>query len=127
MENKIYSNLPIRQTTQDSADATKKYFNQYFNAPVEIDNNFTVSIKSFFEKRGFSASSAESIALVILTQAKKDNFNPQQIIDSLSGLSNVEISGIVAEILNYNRFKTSSLGIYIAPSAADEIQRNILA
>ena len=81
----------------------------------------------FFEKRGFSASSAESIALVILTQAKKDNFNPQKIIDSLSGLTSLEISGLVAEILNYNRFKTSSLGIYIAPTAADEIQRNILA
>jgi hypothetical protein len=127
MENKLYSNLPIQQTTQDSADPTKKYFDQYFNAPVDIDNNFTISIKSFFEKRGFSTSSAESIALVILTQAKKDNFNPQQIIDSLSGLTNLEISGLVAEILNYNRFKTSSLGIYIAPSAADEIQRNILA
>ena len=123
----MFSNLPIQQTTQDSADTTKKYFDQYFNAPIDIDNNFTLSIRAFFEKRGFSASSAESIALVILTQAKKDNFNPQQIVDSLTGLSNVEISGLVAEILNYNRFKTSSLGIYIAPSAADEIQRNILA
>jgi len=127
MENKLYSNLPIRQTTQDSADPTRKYFDQYFNAPVDIDNNFTISIVSFFEKRGFSTSSSESIALIILTQAKKDNFNPQKIIDTLSGLNNLEVSGLVAEILNYNRFKTSSLGIYIAPTAADEIQRNILA
>lgn len=123
----MYSNLPIQQSTSDSSNATKKYFDQYFNTPVDIDNNFTVSITSFFEKRGFSASSAESISLVILTQAKKDNLNPQQIVDSLTGLTNVEISGLVAEILNYNRFKSSSLGIYIEPSAADEIQRNILA
>lgn len=123
----MFTNLPIEQSTSDSSNSTKKYFDQYFNTPVDIDNNFTVAITSFFEKRGFSSSSAESISLVILTQAKKDNLNPQQIVDSLSGLSNVEISGLVAEILNYNRFKSSSLGIYIEPSAADEVQRNILA
>jgi hypothetical protein len=47
-------------------------------------------------------------------------------MDSLSGLSDVELSGLVSEILNYNRFKSSTLGIYIAPTASDEIQRNIL-
>ena len=52
--------------------------------------------------------------------------NAAIIMDRLSGLSDVELSGLVSEILNYNRFKSSTLGIYIAPTASDEIQRNIL-
>jgi hypothetical protein len=39
----------------------------------------------------------------------------------------VEISALVGEILNYNRFKTSSLGITRPPTPAEEIQRNIIA
>jgi hypothetical protein len=124
----MYSNLPTGQAQEslDNASATKKYFDNYFNSPIELDNQSTEAIKAYFQKRGFSESSSESIALVILTQAKKDNLNANVIIDSLSGLIDVELSGLVAEILNYNRFKTSSLGIYLNPVAADEVQRNIL-
>jgi hypothetical protein len=49
-----------------------------------------------------------------------------QIMDTLTGLSNVEISGLVAEILNYNRFKTSSLGVSQLYAPADDVVRNIL-
>jgi hypothetical protein len=124
----MYSNLPITnvQETLDSASATVKYFNNYFNSPVELDNQSAEVIKAYFEKRGFAPASAESIALIILTQAKKDNLNAVAIIDSLSGLTDVELSSLVAEILNYNRFKSSTLGIYINPVSADEVQRNIL-
>lgn len=126
----MLSNLPFDQSNaigRDSAASTKKYFDQYFNTPLTIDNSVTVSIKAFFEKRGFSTNSAETIAIILSTQAVKDNLNPQQIIDTLAGLDNLEISGLVAEILNYNRFKTSSLGVYLGYSPADEIQRNIIA
>ena len=124
----MFSNLPLPnvQENSDSAAATVRYFDRYFNSPIELDNQSTETIKAYFEKRGFLPSSAESIALIILTQAKKDNLNAAIIMDSLSGLSDVELSGLVSEILNYNRFKSSTLGIYIAPTSSDEIQRNIL-
>jgi hypothetical protein len=124
----MFSNLPLPnvQENLDSAAATVRYFDRYFNSPIELDNQSAEAIKAYFEKRGFLPASAESIALIILTQAKKDNLNAAIIMDSLSGLSDVELSGLVSEILNYNRFKTSTLGIYIAPTSSDEIQRNIL-
>jgi hypothetical protein len=124
----MFSNLPLPnvQENSDSAAATVRYFDRYFNSPIELDNQSTETIKAYFEKRGFLPSSAESIALIILTQAKKDNLNAAIIMDSLSGLTDVELSGLVSEILNYNRFKSSTLGIYIAPTSSDEIQRNIL-
>jgi hypothetical protein len=124
----MFSNLPLPnvQENLDSAASTVRYFDRYFNSPIELDNQSTETIKAYFEKRGFLPSSAESIALIILTQAKKDNLNASIIMDSLSGLTDVELSGLVSEILNYNRFKSSTLGIYIAPTSSDEIQRNIL-
>jgi hypothetical protein len=48
-----------------------------------------------------------------------------QILDTLRGLDNVQLSGLVSEILNYNRFKSSSLGYADKPQPHPEIQRNI--
>ena len=37
-----------------------------------------------------------------------------------------ELSAIVAEILNYNRFKTSSLGVVTAVEPVEFVRRNIV-
>jgi hypothetical protein len=124
--NRTYSNLPFAKSDDSSAN-TVKYFNQYYEIPLDIDNNVTLSIKAFFEKRGFSPDSSEAIALIIVSQATKENFNPTIVLDSMGKLDSPTLSSVVAEILNYNRFKTSTLGTYVNPVAADEIQRNIIA
>lgn len=120
-----FNNIPqIRN--ESNSDFTVKVFDQYLQAPIDLNNNELIAMTGFFESRGFDKDSAESTALVILKQAKKDNYNSMQIMDTLTGLSNVEISGLVAEILNYNRFKTSSLGISQLYSPAEDVVRNIL-
>jgi uncharacterized membrane-anchored protein len=81
----------------------------------------------FFEKRGFEAVAAENTAIAILTQAKKDGYNAMQIMDTLSGLDNVQISALVAEILNYNRYKTSAIGVVQLYTASSEVFRNIVS
>jgi len=124
--NRTYSNLPFAKSDDSSAN-TVKYFNQYYEIPLDIDNNVTLAIKAFFEKRGFSPDSSEAIALIIVSQATKENFNPTIVLDSMGKLDSPTLSSVVAEILNYNRFKTSTLGTYVNPVAADEIQRNIIA
>jgi hypothetical protein len=120
-----YNNIP-QSKTESNSDLTVKVFDQYFQAPIDLNNNELIAMIGFFETRGFDKDSAESTALIILKQAKKDNYNPMQIMDTLTGLSNVEISGLVAEILNYNRFKTSSLGVSQLYAPADDVVRNIL-
>jgi hypothetical protein len=123
---KIYSNIPP-DNNQSSSNSTVKYFNDFYNVPVEIDNNSLLQMQAFLEKRGFDKTAAEFTSGIILSQAKVDNFNPIQLLDTLSGLSDTQMSALVAEILNYNRFKTSVLGIYQGPALSDEVQRNILA
>jgi hypothetical protein len=114
--NGMASNLPIVQTT-----------NQYWPSPIELNNSELMAMTAFFQKRGFSTDAAESTAVIIMQQAYKDRINAMKILDTLSGLNSAELSALVGEILNYNRLKTSSLGISQQTIPSDFITRNILA
>jgi len=120
------SNLPKPKSTSNS-DATLKVFNQYFDLPIELNNTELVAMTGFFAARGFDEVAAESTAITILTQAKKDNFSGMQVMDTLSGLDTVSISNLVAEILNFNRFKTSIIGVTQLSTPSAEVIRNIVA
>ena len=122
----IYNNIPQPSASASSSDATTKLFNSFYQVPLQLDETTLTAIKSYFESRGYSSDAASSVAIILLSQATKDGLNPFGILDTLRGLESVQISALVAEILNYNRFKTSSLGITAIPTPADEIQRNIL-
>jgi hypothetical protein len=121
-----YNNIP-KDSQGSSSDSTVKFFDSYYQVPIEINGTSYTAIKGFFETKGFNAVSAESVASIILIQSKKDGLNPFDIIDTLTGFTDVEISALVGEILNYNRLKTSWLGITTVLTPANEIQRNILA
>jgi hypothetical protein len=121
-----YSNLPPNSSAASSSDNTVKFFDQYYVQPLDVDNNSLLLMQAFFEKRGFGKASAEFTSSIIISQATLDGYNPIALLDTLKSLSDEGISGIVAEILNNNRFKTSALGIYFGFSSPDEIQRNII-
>lgn len=99
----------------------------YYQQPLELNADVLFAIQGFFSSRGFDDVSSQSIAVTIIKQAKKDNYNPMQILDTLKGLDSVEISALVSEILNNNRFKTSFLGYTRGFVPNDEVARNILA
>ena len=84
-------------------------------------------MKGVLETRGFSEESAEAISISILNQAKKDNLNAMAILETVKGLKQAELSTLVAEVLNYNRFKSSSLGVVLKPLSVELVSRNILA
>ena len=102
-----YSNLPADRATQ-SSDQTVQIFNNYYKEPIALNNSELVAMTGYFQKRGFEPVAAESAATIILTQAAQDGYNGMQVMGTLSGLSSVEISGLVAEIMNFNRVKSNS-------------------
>lgn len=126
MASPTYTNLPPTQAS-NSDYQTIKAFDNFYDRPLEISASVYDAVKGFLTSKGFDQVAAESVAVVIIKQAKKDNLNPMQIIDSLKGLSDVEISALVAEIINYNRFKTSFLGYALDYKTNDEVARNVLA
>lgn len=122
MSNLPYNNIP---PTTNNTNATVKAFDAYYSAPLELDANTYTAMKSFFTSRGFESVAADNIAVLIIKQAKIDGFNPMKILDTMRNLDSVEISGLVNEIINYNRFKTSFLGYALAFTSNQTVTRNI--
>jgi hypothetical protein len=123
---KYFNNIP-KENNFSSSNETAQIFNEYFEIPVTVDSTTLNSITAFFESRGFEKYAAQNVALIIIKQAKNDNFNPNQIIDTLNGLDSIQMSVLVAEILNKNRFKSSVLGIKQNFLISEEVVRNIVA
>jgi hypothetical protein len=122
-----YNNLPKTQVSPDSSAATLQVFDTYSVAPLNVDSATYDAMIGFFASRGFGTDSARSMSYVIIKQAILDKINPFKLIETLKGLSNVEISDVITEVLNYNRFKTSSLGTASPFSPTEEVARNIVA
>lgn len=120
------TNLPIKKTN-NSDNATLLAFDNYYNLPLQLDTNIFSAVKGFFESRGFAPNTAETIGVTILRQCRLDNYNPMQVLDTLKGLDNVEISALVSEIVNFNRYKTSYVGYALEFRPNEEISRNIIA
>ena len=120
----LYSNLP---PTTAPANATVQAFDTYYSQPLEIDAGTYTAMVAFFTSRGFDKAAADNIAVVILKQSKLDNLNPMKILDTIRSLDNAEISALVSEIINFNRFKTSYLGYALNFTANAEVLRNIQA
>jgi hypothetical protein len=123
----IYSNLPSKTASGSSSDLTNKNLNQYNDVPIQLDNETLTAMKGLLSSKGFSPESAENISITIMIQAKRDNFNPMNVLDSMKNLGEIEMSQLVSEILNFNRFKTSVLGSVQATTPVDIVKRNILA
>jgi hypothetical protein len=119
-----YTNLPPKKNTNSDYSSVQAYDN-YFLSPLEIDAGTLDAMRSFFTSRGFDRVSAESVSVVMIKQAKRDNFNPLQLLDTLGGLTDVEINAVVSEIINYNRYKTSFLGYFPQFISNEEVSRNI--
>ena len=81
----------------------------------------------FFESRGFETDAATSIAYILLKQSMIDQVNPFELIETLKNVTNLQLSSIVTQVLNANRYKTSSLGVGNAFAVSEEVARNIVA
>lgn len=120
------TNLPLSDTTStDSAEETRNFFNNYFTAQVTYPAAEIDALIGFFLKRGFDDQSSRSTAIVLLNQAKLDNVKVFQLVDTLKGLTDVQLSQVVSEILNQTRQKTSALGFRLLNVEETTESRNI--
>lgn len=105
---------------------TKEFFDRYYTNPISYKAEEVDAVVGFFQKRGFDQTAAVNTAVVLLQQAKVDGVNIFKLLDTLGGTSEVQLSNIVAQILNLNRSKVSTLGFYV-PSVGTKLeQRNII-
>jgi hypothetical protein len=119
------SNLPSKEQIDSSTDV-KSFFDKFFVQQISFPSNQIDAVVGFFLKRGFDVESARSTGIVLLNQARLDNVNVFQLVDTLKTLTDVQLSQVVAQVLNAYREKISVLGYRVAPIADNYESRNIL-
>ena len=115
-------NLPTQTIKRASDKEVRQFFNQYFTKKISYPTNEVNAVIAFFEKRGFGKESAIAVSSVLLQQAKVDNVKIFKVLDTLEGLDEVKLSAVVAEVMNYSRSKTSSVG-YKRENTVDKLER----
>ena len=118
-------NLPYNNIN-DSSTEVKSFFDKFFVNQISFPSNQIDAVVGFFLKHGFDAESARSTSIVLLNQARVDNVNVLELVDSLKKLTEIQLSQVVAQVLNAYREKTSLLGYRIAPLVDTYESRNIL-
>ncbi len=116
-------NLP---TPDLSTVDVKQFFDKFYVNQVSFPSNEIDAVIGFFEKNGFDIESARSTSIVLLNQAKEDGVNVFQLIDTLKTLTDVQLSQVVAQVLNAYREKVSVLGYRVASIEDEYESRNIL-
>jgi hypothetical protein len=106
----VQSNLPNNLIQTDSSDAVKQFFDMYFTQPTVFPAQEIDAVVGFFLKRGFDDLASNSTAIILLQQAKLDNVNVFTLLATLGNLEDLKLSAVVAQVLNYNRQKISTLG-----------------
>jgi len=105
----MITNLPSNNAIDSSTDV-KLFFDKFFLHEVSFPAAEIDAVVGFFLKRNFDETSSKSVAIVLCNQARQDNVNVFQLVDTLKGLTDVQLSQVVAEVLNAYREKTSVLG-----------------
>jgi hypothetical protein len=101
----------------------------YFSGINGLTQTFNASeydaVVGFFQNKNFSKLSAETVAYIILTQAKIDNVAVFKILDTFNNLSVLQLNETIAEILNRTRYKTSVIGFKSERTPLNIANRNV--
>jgi len=121
------SSLPQSKPSNYSDKGITTFFNNYFSKKLSFPTNQVDAVTTFFEKRGFDKTAAITVATTLLQQAKLDGVSVFKILDTMTGLNELQLSAIVTEILNYNRARISTLGYKRTKGVDKSEKRNIVA
>ena len=120
------TSLPTSIPPRGSDKDVVQFFDKYFTRTLNYPSNEVDAVVGFFENRGFEKTASIAVSTVLLQQAKIDDIKTFRLLDTLKGLTEVQLSAIVTEILNFNRSKTSTLGYRISDSVSKLEERNII-
>jgi hypothetical protein len=118
------NNLPTSNVT--SSTEVKQFFDKSFTKEIAFPSNQIDAVVGFFLKNGFDLESARSTSIILLNQSKIDNVDVFHLIDTLKQLTDVQLSQVVAQVLNSYREKSSLLGYRIELNVNPYDTRNIL-
>lgn len=112
--------------SQSKSNSVQSFFNLPSVESFSYNSQDVDAVVGYFQKRGFDQTAAINTAGVLLRQAAQDNLPVFELIDTLKGLNDVQLSSLVAQILNINRNKCSVIGYRVTNRQNLFDQRNIL-
>jgi len=121
----IQLNLPTKPES-DSASQTKKIFNTFYSKQLAYPSNEVDAVIGFLENKGFDKEAAKSTGAILLQQAKIDGLKVFELIDTLQGLNKIQLSFTVAQVINFNRQRISSLGFRVDNTTTPIEARNLV-
>lgn len=104
----------------------EEFYNRNITNVVNFKSEDVDAVVGYFQKRGFDEVAAINTAGILLRQAYQDQLSAFELIDTLRGLTDVQLSNLVAQILNINRSKSSAIGYRTVDRQNLFDQRNIL-
>tara|TARA_B100000886_G_scaffold249209_1_gene175576 strand:- start:654 stop:1025 length:372 start_codon:yes stop_codon:yes gene_type:complete len=121
----VQLNIP-QKPDSGSGDKVKRYFNTYYGYQLEFPSNDVDAVIGFLINKGFDTVAAQSTGSVLLQQAKIDGIKVFELLDTLKSLDKLQLSFTVAQVLNFNRQKTSTLGFRVDNTDTPLEARNIM-
>jgi len=119
------TNLPVNSST-DTSTIVRQFFDKYYQYPVSFPAAEIDAVIGYFQKRGFDLDSARTISIVMLNQARIDNVQVFQLLDTLKSITDLQLTQVIAQVLNTYRENTSLLGYRVAATSSPYESRNIL-
>jgi hypothetical protein len=120
------TNLKGINTNSLSPANTVNYFNNFFNAPIEVSSNINAAIISYFEQIADSKEGAAALASAVIYTSIKRGTDPMSTLDEFKKLPKGDLDTYTALFLNFERKGTSYLGISNQPVLNKYVQRTIL-
>tara|TARA_A200000159_G_scaffold162714_1_gene187220 strand:- start:893 stop:1273 length:381 start_codon:yes stop_codon:yes gene_type:complete len=122
----IELNLPRKPDNLDSQSQTKKIFNTFYAKQLAYPSNEVDAVIGFLENKGFDKEAAKSTGAILLQQAKIDGLKVFELLDTLGGLNKLQLSFTVAQVINFNRQRISSLGFRVDNTTTPVEARNLV-
>lgn len=110
----------------DNANKTKAFFDNYGKNAINFASNEVDAVVSFFEGKGFETQAARSTGIVILTQAKSEGKPVFELLEELKAFDKLQLTELVAAVLNSNRNKVSKLGYKQTATTQTFNERNVV-
>jgi hypothetical protein len=118
------SSLPNLE--MESVSTRTQLFNRQENSQIPYKASEVDSVVGYFLKRGFERVAAINTALILLQNAGQDKIPVHELLDTLKGIDDVQLSQIVAKILNSNRSASSQIGYKFENKVERFDERNIV-
>ena len=106
--------------------STEKYFNNFFEIPVEVSSNIDAAIIGYFENITDNKESARALASAVIYTSVKQGLDPMATLAEFQKVPLGDLNDYTAMFLNFDRVGTSYLGITNNPTVNKYVQRAIL-